>query len=463
MEGTLAESFPGSLMPRSALPGVVWPTLPQTQHHPLFCVLAQLQITEWWPAERLRQMQLQQAAVLLDHAKRTSPWYQRSLAHIDPARLDEASWAEVPLITRAELRQTDVMLSRAIPPQHGAVNVVSTSGSTGFPVKVSRTALFGLYWSAMTVREILWHRKDTSAKLITTRFLRDLPSDGLRGRGWGPWSDVLGPPGETVTLDIRTPVSRQLELLVAEAPAYLLTYPTNLGYLVELAEREGVTIPNLRAVATLSELLRPDVREATRRVFGVPIHDMYSTQEVGYLGLQCPEHEHLHVPSEDVLVEVLDDAGRPCAPGEVGRVVVTSLHNFATPIVRYDVGDFAEVGAPCPCGRGLPVLNRVLGRVRNSILTDRGDRIWPQFGTTKISEKYPKLVQHQLAQTSFTRIEARLVVEEPLTEDERAGITAEMRKRLPEGMEVEIVEVDAIPRSASGKFEDFICLIEPKG
>src|SRR3546814_13116510 len=86
-----------------------------------------------------------------------------------------------------------------------------------------------------------------------------------------------------------------------------------------------------------------------------------------YLALQCPEHEHYHVQSEAVLLEVLDEEDRPCRPGEVGRVVVTPLTNFAMPMIRYAVGGLAAVGAPCPCGRGLPVLTRILGRARDKI------------------------------------------------------------------------------------------------
>ena len=89
---------------------------------------------------------------------------------------------------------------------------------------------------------------------------------------------------------------------------------------------------------------------------------MYTCQEAGYLALQCPDYPHFHVQSENVLLEVVDDVGQPCGPGEVGRVLITSLNNFATPLIRYELGDYAEVGAPCPCGRGLPVLKRIMGR-----------------------------------------------------------------------------------------------------
>jgi phenylacetate-coenzyme A ligase PaaK-like adenylate-forming protein len=81
------------------------------------------------------------------------------------------------------------------------------------------------------------------------------------------------------------------------------------------------------------------------------------------------------VQSESVLLEIVDDAGRACAPGRAGRVVVTSLHNFATPLIRYELGDLAEFGAPCACGRSLPVISRVLGRSRSTPSSSEfGDR-----------------------------------------------------------------------------------------
>jgi phenylacetate-CoA ligase len=89
---------------------------------------------------------------------------------------------------------------------------------------------------------------------------------------------------------------------------------------------------------------------------------VYSSDEAGYIALQCPEGEHYHVQSESLLLEVLDAAGSACMPGQVGRVIVTTLNNFAMPLVRYDTGGDAEVGPPCACGRGLPVLRSLVER-----------------------------------------------------------------------------------------------------
>ena len=93
--------------------------------------------------------------------------------------------------------------------------------------------------------------------------------------------------------------------------------------------------------------------------------------------------------AESVLVEILNDDGTPCAPGEIGRVVVTALQNFATPLIRYEVGDYAEASAPCPCGRGLPVIRRIMGRVRNLLVLPDGKKIWPAFGSRGLTEIAP--------------------------------------------------------------------------
>ena len=97
------------------------------------------------------------------------------------------------------------------------------------------------------------------------------------------------------------------------------------------------------------EVLEPGIRDAALSHWGVEVADAYSTVELGTIAHQCPANENLHVQSESILPEVLGDDGTPCLPGEVGRVVITALHNFATPLIRYELGDYAEVGEACPC------------------------------------------------------------------------------------------------------------------
>ncbi len=136
-------------------------------------------------------------------------------------------------------------------------------------------------------------------------------------------------------------------------------------------------------------------------------------------------------------------------------MIVTSLHNFATPLVRYELGDYAEVGSECGCGRGLPVLTRIMGRVRNVLVLADGRRYWPNFGSRGLNEIAPVL-QHQFVQKAYDVIEARLVTAQPLTPQQEEALRRHIQSRLPVSFDIRFTYVDGIPRSAGGKFEDFM-------
>ncbi len=272
-----------------------------------------------------------------------------------------------------------------------------TSGSTGKPVMVVTTGLTQLLWNAFTARDHLWHRRDFRAKLAAIRFVSGDacdPPDGRMGQNWGPATAGITRTGPSATLHIKAGIDQQIPWLVKQDPEYLITYPSNVLALARKCEQRGIKLPSLREIRTFGEILEPHTREAVHRAFGVKTVDMYSSQEVGYIALQCPDHEHYHVQSENVLVEVLREDGTPCEAGEIGRIVVTALHNFATPIIRYRIGDFAEVGSPCPCGRGLPVLNRVVGRQRNMLVLPNGDLRWPSIEVETVTKGVDEIPSH---------------------------------------------------------------------
>jgi phenylacetate-CoA ligase len=135
--------------------------------------------------------------------------------------------------------------------------------------------------------------------------------------------------------------------------------------------------------------------------------------------------------------------------------VVTTLHNFAMPLIRYEIGDYAEVGKPCECGRGLPVLNRILGRQRNMLVFPDGEKRWPVFGINDLAQDLP-FVQYQFIQKKPNLLEARLVVERILNKDEEARFINSVHQYLNYPFSIEFTYLDNIPRSKGGKFEDFI-------
>jgi len=445
---------PTYLRIESALPGAVWPAIPEPNRAAVLAVLQQLEQSQWLPPDRLRELQLEQLTALIRHAWRTVPYYRAAWREFyDPtAPLTTAQFFRLPVVTRSALQGNFGELCSTHPPvSHGMPEKASSSGSTGMPVRFLQTELTKLIWHALTLRDHLWHRRDLGGTLAIVR--RETQRGGTDN--WGPATAGLIRTGPTVTNTIREDAASLLDWLRSTDADYLLTYPSLVRDMAKVSIAQDVALPRLREVRTIAEALDPELRELSRRAWNAPVVDLYSASETGYLALQCPEHAHYHVQSEGVLLEVLNESGAACGPGEVGRVVVTTLHNFATPLVRYDVGDFAEVGEPCPCGRGLPVLKRIVGRVRNSLVTRDGKRYWPAFGMITLGKIAP-IRQHQFVQKSFDLVEARFVLDTPLTPEQESRYLHHMQAQLPPGMRIAIAYVDRIERSASGKFEDLV-------
>jgi phenylacetate-CoA ligase len=434
----------------SSIHGIVWPALRDTTAASLAAVADELERTQWMSSAELRHRQVAQRDLLLAHAAASVPHYRG---------IDPRAWASVPVMTREAITTAGKdLLTRAYPSTHGPVEDVITSRTSGTPVRVKSTQVTGALWTAITLRDHAWHRRDLHAHLAAIRYLGTSapPPDGVRARGWGAATARLAPDAPLSALSVASTTDEQVAWLVRENPTYLLVYPSVLHAIVRRLDETGQKLPALREVRTISEVLSPGTRGLVRDVLGVPIVDTYSAQEVGYIALQCPDHEHYHVQMERLIVEILRDDGTACEPGEIGRVVVTDLHNFATPILRYELGDYAEVGPPCPCGRGLPVLTRIVGRLRNMLVYPDGSTRWPVFtGACRAAARYRELQVVQLARDT---LRLRVV---PDGELDRPALVAALQSALGFPFQVEVEIVEAISRSPAGKLEELVSHVRP--
>jgi phenylacetate-CoA ligase len=467
-------SAPGGAAPppvlvNSAIAGVTWPAIPAPHGAALLSLLFQLEQTQWWPAAEIARRQREQLRLLLRHARERVPFYATRLGDIaDPPDEDAwwEGWRRIPPLRRAEIQAADAtgaLLAETLPPGHGECRAVHTSGSTGAPIRAVRSELWELIWSAFAVRDHLWHRRDLGGTLAAIRDsgagVAPYP-DGARAEGWSHEGAAILRTGPMASLNVATPVAQQAEWLQRQAATYLATHPSLALRLAEHCRERSLRLPALRQVITVAETLGPEVRRACRVAWDVPVIDIYSTREAGHLALQCPAQEACyHVQAEGVLVEVVDGAGRPCRPGEIGRVLVTPLHNFAMPLIRYEIGDYAEPGEPCPCGRGLPVLRRILGRRQNMLILPSGEERWPLLSSADVAALLaaaPPIRQYQLVQRALERIELRLAVARPLSGAEEAALTDWVRRKFRHPFAVSFAYFDELPPNAAGKFEDFL-------
>ena len=451
-------------VPLSSMPEIVWPSMLAPMAAQSIALQYQLDRTQWWPSQKILKWQLTQISQLVNFAFQNTPFYQHHYQQQRPRKVQTLdSFLQLPIVKRSDIQQfNDGIKSQAVPPSHGNQTGLTTSGSTGKPVEIFKTDLCLFMLNAFTLRGHHWQNRNPDALLATIRSYPEpqfQAPDGAEQQIWGPACKGIYSTGPAIALDSMTPVSEQLEWLDSNRPSYLMTYPSNLDALIEESEERSYKPDYLKQVVTLGELLPEHLRARAAESWNVSLDDTYSCQEAGTLALQCPIHEHYHVQSENVLLEVLNERDQPCQPGEVGRVVVTDLHNFASPLIRYELGDMAEVGEPCSCGRNLPVLKRIYGRSRNMLTYPDGSKAWPFMGGAGYYKKIAPIRQFQMLQTKPDTLEFHLVVTPHLTEKQKAALTKRLHETLRYAFKISYHHHDEITPGPGGKFEDFKSLL----
>jgi phenylacetate-CoA ligase len=417
----------------------------------------QLERSQWWSPEALREQQFTQIRALAAHAARNVPWYENALRQAGLQRaeqIDPDSFARWPILAKRQVRPNEAQLrARQVPKEHGTLSETYTTGSTGEPLRIYHTEVASFFAHALVIRDHLLHERDFSCKFAVIR------ADLKRGAqpGWGLANAVFST-GPGCSESSATSVGEQLDWLVKEKPGYLLSRAANLRALLEQSRATGKIPKDLREIIAYGDMPPPDLVTLARELWNVRAVAAYSCQELGTIASQCPGHAHYLVHAETVYLEILRPDGAACSPGEVGRVVVTPLHNFAMPLIRYELGDYAEVGDSCPTGRGLPTLARIVGRYRNMLRDPTGAVRWPTFpGELWLSiAPFQKI---RLLQHTLSRIEIEFEMPRDLTEEECARLTAALHAKLGYPFELQFSRVLEIERAPGGKFEDFVSLL----
>ncbi len=417
--------------------------------------------SQWWDTPTLESFQTEKLNQLVKYATQTTPYYQDLFAQqkIDLANLTLERWSDLPILGRETLQKNRIQSSK-VPVNHGRIGNTTSSGSTGEPVTIDTTELSQCFFHAFNIRKLLWHKSVFSGTHASIRLMPnlDVPAEGLFYKNWGMNINRFIKTGPSQLFCIRNSIGQQLEWLQKHKPDYLLTYPSNLRALLEESSSAGILFPTLKEVRTIGETVSDELRRLCRNLWGIKLVDSYSSQELGTIAIQCPSGDHYHVQSEGVFVEVLDENDQPCQPGEIGRVVITSLNNYATPLIRYEIRDFAEVGEPCDCGRKSPVLKRIVGRQRNMLIMPSGERFWPVFGMLGFRKVAP-VKQTQFIQHSKEQLEMKYTSERPLTAGELSQLQEIIQQSLRYPFKIKFTALESIPQRENFKVEDFISLI----
>jgi len=265
-----------------------------------------------------------------------------------------------------------------------------------------------------------------------------------------------------VLINIASETSKQIEALIYYKPYYLATYPSQLLALAEYCDEHHIQLPSLHELRTTGETLTAKQMSTIKQVWPhVKLSDTYSCVELGSLAQQCSEYNNYHVNTEHVMLEIINHKHEPCEVGEVGKVLVTGLLNYATPLIRYELGDYASWGEPCACGRGLPVIKKIYGRERNRLIMPSGESCFPYLGeyddvqaSTMSSIRKFQFIQHTVHD-----IEIKVVTPDTFTEQEEEHFKRLYQKNLGFKFNIAITYHEDIPAGPTGKFEEFLSLV----
>jgi phenylacetate-CoA ligase len=233
-------------------------------------------------------------------------------------------------------------------------------------------------------------------------------------------------------------------------PAFLYTFPSYLEILLNRLADGGFRMPSLKKIFTGAEVLEDSLRQRAKTELGVEIAENYGSTEA-FMAWECPAGNR-HINAEHVLIEIVDGVGCAVAPGQIGKVVVTTLENRLAPLVRYEIGDYAIAAeGRCECGRTLPLIGKIVGRAMNLFRRGEGELISPWHLSSAVRTR-EEVRQFQIVQNSLSRFTLRYIADAALIPEAEETIRLRFRNVLGDAISLDFQKVREIPRTGGGKY-----------
>lgn len=416
--------------------------------------LLQLLHNQWKTPQEIKELQDRKLRALIQHAYGRVPFYRRLFDSVG-VKPEEITRSEdlprLPMTSRSDLinlPQEDI-LAQGLNPRHCCQSM--TSGSTGIPLTIlhhrcdiTRTNLaWGRVYLVHGVK--LWNR------MAGFTGQRDLQ----KGKSW---YEYLGLMKQKMLSNWDDP-SQWISELRVWRPQAMIGYVMTLKLLALAMQAQKVTDIRLNVIFQSSGLLDEASRQFLQSAFGVPrIVDIYGSAEAGCIAWECKTCPGYHVNSDMVIVELLDD-GKPVDPGYEGEVVITNLHSYAMPFIRYQQGDVGRWATSSPlCGRGFSIMENIEGRLGDFITLPSGKRFSPHLFFIAL-DTVVGVTKWRLIQETVHRLRVEIVVNQSSGDLAPQAVRASLKEIVGEEMEIIVSEVSSLPYDPSQKFQSVKSMI----
>jgi len=396
-----------------------------------------------------------QLQTLVDIASKNVPYYRRTWDTEQIRAALDGNILALPLLEKDPVRNNARDFIRQ--DQNIKYWTSYTSGSTGTPI--------ASFWTAEEIRDSLAVREVRSANWAGVSF--KYPRATFSGRMVEPNPNSSGPFYRFNIVERQVYFSPfhlrketahyYVDALRRHKIQWMTGYAVSYYLLAKFILENELEVPKLKAVVTTSEKVTPDMRAVMEKAYHCRVYEEYSTVENALFVSEC-EHGRLHVSPDVGIVEILRPDGSPCDPGEAGEVVTTCLMRTFQPMIRYRLGDLAAWDStPCSCGRSMPVIKEVVGRLEDVVVGPDGRQMVRFHG---IFVNQPHVIEGQIIQESLDFIRVKIIPTDNFNEADRVDVIHRVQQRLGQGVRVVVDLVPEIPRTKAGKFKAVISNIK---
>ncbi|MBN1583307.1 MAG: phenylacetate--CoA ligase family protein [Anaerolineae bacterium] len=422
----------------------------------------ELNQTQWLSSDDLNALQMRRLHSLVEYAYAYVPHYKRIFDQVGfrPSDLekDPASFQKIPPVTKSYIRDHMDEFITTEPGRRRGLLPDCTSGSTGEPFAFWIDRYCQDYAVATTFRHHTWcdwQPGEPRAYLWGATLVLPFKTkvrDKIRDFIWNRFSvNAFNLSDESM--------NHLAKLLRKHKPKLLHGYTSALYFFARFVRDKGWNDIKVPAVISSAEVLFPHQREYIEETFDCRVFNRYATHEVSGIACECEYHTDMHISSETVRLEILDQDDAPVEDGETGGVVVTSLTNYVMPFIRYRLADVGRMSTrQCPCGRGQPMLEAIEGRQNDMFRTRDGRTVL--WGIDRPFKTMEGVQKFQLVQKSLDYVVVRVVKGEPMNQAQKAKVEETLRVALGNHIRIDFEFPDEISTERSGKYRYTVCEID---